>query len=100
MTWQLARRMDGLRASEIRELLKVASDPEMISFAGGLPAKELFPARQLAEAIIALLQDKNKMRGMGERGYARVLEHFTWERVLSKIEPQLYAMLDTKGEGK
>ena len=50
--------------------------------------------QQLAEAIIALLRDENKMRSMGERGYARVLEHFTWERVLSKIEPHLYAMLE------
>jgi glycosyltransferase involved in cell wall biosynthesis len=48
---------------------------------------------QLAEAIIALLQDEDKMRRMGERGYARVQEQFTWERVMSKIEPHLYAMV-------
>lgn len=51
---------------------------------------------QLAEAIIALLQDENGMRSMGERGYARVLEHFTWERVLSKVELHLYSMLEER----
>ena len=49
--------------------------------------------KPLAEAIITLLQDENKMRSMGERGYARVLEYFTWDRVLSKVKPHLYSML-------
>jgi glycosyltransferase involved in cell wall biosynthesis len=44
---------------------------------------------QLAKAIIALLQDENKMRTMGERGYARVQQHFTWDRVISKVEAHL-----------
>lgn len=48
---------------------------------------------QLADAIISLLKDEDKMRRMGEQGYARVLEHFTWDCVLSKIEPQLESIL-------
>lgn len=32
-----AKRMRNLKASEIREILKVTESPEMISFAGGLP---------------------------------------------------------------
>ncbi len=51
---------------------------------------------ELAKTIVALLQDENKMRSMGARGYARLLERFTWERVLSKVEPHLYAMLEEK----
>jgi glycosyltransferase involved in cell wall biosynthesis len=51
---------------------------------------------RLAGAIVALLQDENKMRSMGERGYARLLEHFTWDRVLGKVEPHLYSMLEEK----
>ena len=38
-----AERMKGIKASDIRQLLAVASKPEIISFAGGLPAPELFP---------------------------------------------------------
>lgn len=49
--------------------------------------------RRLAEAVIALLQDENKMQRMGGQGHARVLEYFTWDRVLSKIEYQLSAMV-------
>jgi 2-aminoadipate transaminase len=37
----------NLKASEIRELLKLTTKPEVISFAGGLPAPELFPTEQL-----------------------------------------------------
>ena len=33
----------GMKRSAIRELLKLTQKPEIISFAGGLPAKESFP---------------------------------------------------------
>ena len=38
MELKTARRMNHLKASEIREILKLAEKPEVISFAGGLPA--------------------------------------------------------------
>ncbi len=52
----LARRMEFLRASEIRELLKLTQKPEVISFAGGLPAAELFPAAEMAEITRRVLE--------------------------------------------
>lgn len=52
-----ARRMDQMRPSTIREILKVTAQPEVISFAGGLPAPELFPVTQVAAAAdVALAQ--------------------------------------------
>ncbi len=33
----------AIRASEIRELLKILEDPEILSFAGGIPDPEIFP---------------------------------------------------------
>jgi DNA-binding transcriptional MocR family regulator len=48
--------MQDLRASEIREILKLTQDPEVISFAGGLPAQELFPVQQMIEAGIKVLE--------------------------------------------
>ena len=39
----------GMKRSAIRELLKLTQKPELISFAGGLPAKESFPLEQLQE---------------------------------------------------
>jgi len=37
-----ARRMDQMRPSTIREILKVTAQPEVISFAGGLPNPDFF----------------------------------------------------------
>jgi DNA-binding transcriptional MocR family regulator len=55
---RFARRMRDLRASDIREILKVTQRPEVISFAGGLPASELLPAPAMAEiARQVLLED-------------------------------------------
>ena len=38
------------------EILKVAERPDVLSFAGGLPAPELFPARELGQAFEAVLR--------------------------------------------
>ncbi len=45
---QNARRM---RASEIRELLKLVQRPEVISFAGGLPNPDAFPVEELKPVL-------------------------------------------------
>jgi 2-aminoadipate transaminase len=49
-TYRFARRMSRMVVSEIREILKVTEQPEIISFAGGLPAPELFPVAAIAQA--------------------------------------------------
>lgn len=54
---RFASRMQDLRASDIREILKVTQQPDVISFAGGLPASELLPAAEMAEMARALLLD-------------------------------------------
>lgn len=54
-TTALARRTDRMRASEIRELLKLLDQPDIISFAGGIPNPELFPAKAIAEAYAKIL---------------------------------------------
>lgn len=50
MTLALARRTRHLTASAVREILKVAERPDVLSFAGGLPAPELFPLEAIARA--------------------------------------------------
>jgi len=60
MMVRLARRMEDLRASDIREMLKFTQAPEVISFAGGLPAPECFPVEELKEASIRLLQQAGR----------------------------------------
>ncbi len=50
-----AQRISSLAASKIRELLKITERPDIISFAGGLPASELFPMRELEHFVIDML---------------------------------------------
>lgn len=52
-----AKRMDNIRASEIRELLKLTQRPEVISFAGGLPAPELFPVEEFKRVAKEVLDE-------------------------------------------
>lgn len=51
MEISFSQRAEGLKASEIRELLKLTEMPEIISFAGGLPAPELFPVREMKKVM-------------------------------------------------
>ncbi len=57
MALHLASRMSNMKASEIREILKLTQRPEVISFAGGLPAPETFPAGDLAEVTAEILAE-------------------------------------------
>lgn len=53
----LAHRADRMRASEIRELLKLLDHPDIISFAGGIPDPILFPAKAASDATADILAD-------------------------------------------
>ena len=48
----------NLKRSEIRELLKVTRQSDMISFAGGLPGPETFPVKELEEISCQVLREK------------------------------------------
>jgi 2-aminoadipate transaminase len=52
-----ARRTSSMQSSIIRELLKITQRPGVISFAGGLPAPELFPVREFREACDFVLTE-------------------------------------------
>lgn len=57
MEYKFANRIAHLRASEIREILKVTERPEVISFAGGLPAPELFPVEEIMNINRIVLEE-------------------------------------------
>lgn len=57
---RFARRMEQLKASEIREILKLTEKPEVISFAGGLPDPNLFPVKELELIAVKVLQENGK----------------------------------------
>lgn len=50
-----AARTNRLRASTIREMLKATQRPDVISFAGGPPAPELFPLAEVEAATHPVL---------------------------------------------
>jgi len=51
----LASRASRMKASEIRELLKLLDQPDIISFAGGIPDPALFPADAISAAYASVL---------------------------------------------
>lgn len=69
MDFKYAKRMTYLKASEIREILKVTEKPEVISFAGGLPAPELFPVEEIKTVSRIVLEEES----------ARALQYTTTE---------------------
>lgn len=73
---EFAKGMENLKASDIREILKVTAMPEIISFAGGLPAPELFPVEKIKEATDIVLEETGRQAlqyGITE-GYPKLRE--------------------------
>ncbi len=58
---RLAERTAGMRSSVIRELLKLTLQPDIISFAGGLPAPDFFPIREFDEASKYVLRTQGEI---------------------------------------
>jgi len=54
--YRYAHRTKSMGSSVIRELLKLTEQPDIISFAGGLPAPEVFPVKEFQAACNAVLQ--------------------------------------------
>ncbi len=61
MNIRYAERTSSIKASEIRELLKLTEKPEIISFAGGLPAPELFPLKKINEVMSEVINKKGSI---------------------------------------
>src|SRR5512144_283638 len=56
-TFPLAARLRGMRSSPVRDLLALTERTGVISFAGGMPAPELFDGPGLQDAFAAALAD-------------------------------------------
>ncbi len=54
--YRYAQRTHHMKSSAIRELLKLTQQPDIISFAGGLPAPELFPVAEVERASQVVLE--------------------------------------------
>jgi 2-aminoadipate transaminase len=82
MNTTFARRMGSVRTSTIREILKVTEQPDIISFAGGLPAPELFPVAEILSAAERVLGEGNaagSLQYSPTEGFAPLREAFAAE---------------------
>lgn len=52
-----SNRMMSFETSVIREILKITADPSIISFAGGLPASELFPVEEMQKVMQTIMSN-------------------------------------------
>ena len=57
---QLSERIKTVPESFIRGILKVSNQPDVISFAGGLPNADLFPIDAIENACVKVLQNNGK----------------------------------------
>jgi len=87
MAVKFAKRMEGLKGSEIRELLKLTEKPEVISFAGGLPAPELFPIEEMKYISKVVLEESG----------AQALQYSTTEG-FSPLREQIAKRMNSKNK--
>ncbi|MFC1637001.1 PLP-dependent aminotransferase family protein [Planctomycetota bacterium] len=80
-----APRMRSIPKSFIREILKVTEDPNVISFAGGLPNPRFFPVEAIAKAASDVLSDVDisALQYSTTEGY-RPLREYIAQRYLQK----------------
>jgi 2-aminoadipate transaminase len=85
MNLRFSERTLGIKASEIRELLKLTEMPEIISFAGGLPAAELFPIEKLVAVNAQVLREDGKaaLQYSTTEGYAPLREIIANQRMIN-----------------
>lgn len=57
MSFQFANRINGMKPSAVREILKVTADPTFIPFAAGNPATEAFPVGAINQITAEILQN-------------------------------------------
>lgn len=79
MNWEgvFASRSRRMMASEIRELLKLLDQPDIISFAGGIPDPALFPAEEFQRAFSNILSTDRQAAALQysvSEGYAPLRE--------------------------
>lgn len=67
-----AKRMESLNDNDTKEILKLTGKPEVISFAGGMPAPELFPVEEMKKVAVAVLEEggRQALQYSTTEGYA------------------------------
>ena len=98
-TSRYALRIKGIRSSTIRELLKIAEKPEVISFAGGLPSPDAFPLERFEEACHRVLahQAARALQYGATEGYEPLRELIANNLMRYGIETRVENVMITSG---
>ena len=77
MAVKYAKRMNLFKKSELGEILKLIEKPDIISFAGGLPASELFPVEEMKKVAVKVLDENGEeaLQYSGSQGYLPLRKH-------------------------
>ncbi|OQY28317.1 MAG: hypothetical protein B6I38_09295 [Anaerolineaceae bacterium 4572_5.1] len=79
LDWEhhISARARGMKSSAIRELLKLTNQPDIISLAGGLPAPDFFPLRDVEEACNYVLRENGQeaLQYSATEGYKPLKEY-------------------------
>lgn len=99
MTVKFSKRADYVRASDVRELLKLTENHEVISFAGGMPAPELFPIEEMIKVSEAVLREggKKALQYGSTEGYGPLREYIAERMKKSGLKAQADRILITSG---
>jgi 2-aminoadipate transaminase len=94
-----AHRTQRMGSSVIRELLKLTEQPDFISFAGGLPAPEVFPIKQVTEAVDTLMKEMpaQALQYSTTEGYRPLRELLVRNTARSGIDVTIDNILVTSG---
>lgn len=99
--WQqrYAQRIRGVGSSMIRELLKLTEQPDVISFAGGLPAPELFPVAAFRAACDRVLTQHGRraLQYSTTEGYGPLREYIVHKMAQYGIQAAPENVLITSG---
>ncbi len=100
---RLARRMQRMKSSIIRELLKLTVQPDIISFAGGLPAPDFFPLREFEEACHYVLKHQGPaaLQYSPTEGFAPLKQYLadTMSRYGIFVEPDNILLVNGSQQG-
>lgn len=100
---RLAERTKRIRPSFLREILKLTTQPEVISFAGGMPAPEFFPVREFDEACHHILHTQGQiaLQYTTTEGYMPLKSYLaeTMSKYSINVEPENILMVSGSQQG-
>jgi len=97
--YRYAQRTQRMKASAIRELLKVTEQPDMISFGGGFPAPDVFPVEEFRRACNHVLDrmGPESLQYSGTDGYSPLRQMISRHTVKLGINVDIDNILITSG---